>query len=123
MPHEPLISIVDDDEGVRSSLDGLVRSLGYRVALFKSAEDFIAAMASLDSGCVISDIEMPGGMNGISLVEQIRKSGSATPVILISAFADKPVADRALAAGACCLLGKPFDGESLILRLHEALDG
>lgn len=69
MLKQSLISIIDDDEGVRVSLDGLVRSLGYRVALFKCAEDFLNETESADSGCVISDIEMPGGMSGISLID------------------------------------------------------
>jgi FixJ family two-component response regulator len=121
LTHEPLISIVDDDEGVRASLDGLVRSLGYRVALFESAEDFIAAMPSVNSQCVISDIEMPGGMNGISLLKHLRSSGLSIPVILISAFLDKQLVNQALAAGASCLLDKPFDGDRLISQLHQAI--
>jgi len=86
LANEPLISIVDDDAGIRSSLDGLIRSMGYRVALFESAEKFLASAAARDSGCVVSDVQMPGGMTGLELLSQVRSTGSGVPVILISAF-------------------------------------
>lgn len=116
----PLISVVDDDEGVRTSLDGLVRSLGYRVETFGSAEDFLGSNARTACDCVISDVQIEGGMSGIQLAREITPSG--TPVILISAFADEAVQIKAAAAGAYCLLKKPFNCEKLIDCIDGALE-
>ncbi len=123
MTAQPLISVVDDDEGVRRSLDGLVRSLGYRVEMFDSAESFLGSHCATDSQCVISDVQMPGGMSGIELTQTMGDRGVITPVILISAFADDKVRTEAREAGAHCFLKKPFDGEALIACLDKALEG
>jgi FixJ family two-component response regulator len=116
----PLISVVDDDEGVRHSLDGLVRSLGYRVAIFSSAEAFLGSAERSQSACVISDIRMPG-MCGLDMTEALVAGGGHAPVILISSFLDERMAERARAAGACCFLKKPFDGDVLIACLNKAI--
>ncbi|MBP0495176.1 response regulator transcription factor [Pararoseomonas indoligenes] len=116
----PLIAVVDDDEGMRRSLDGLVRSLGYRVATFSSAEAFLSSAERDGSACVISDVQMPG-MSGVELTEAISASGACTPVILISAFLDDRVTAQARAAGVRCFLRKPFDGDRLISCLDSAL--
>jgi FixJ family two-component response regulator len=117
---QALISVVDDNDGVRASLDGLVRSLGYRVATFSSAEDFLGSHAASDSRCVISDLQMPG-MNGIDLTRAMGRTGSSTPVILISAFLNDPIRREAKAAGVHCFLSKPFDGDALVDCLDSAL--
>lgn len=121
MTEQPLISVVDDDAGVRRSLDGLVRSLGYRVAMFESAEAFLESPCASTSRCVISDVQMPGGMSGIELAHALGTSDAATPVILISAFVDEKVKGLAKAAGAHCFLKKPFDGDVIIACLEKAL--
>lgn len=119
MSAPPLIAVIDDDESVRVSLEGLVRSLGHRVCSFASAEAYLGARAACD--CVISDLQMPGGMDGIELIEALAASGDATPVILITAFADAHIKARAEKAGAACCLKKPFDGAKLIDCLNAAL--
>lgn len=116
----PLISVVDDDEGLRNSLHGLMRSLGYRVETFCCAEEFLGSAARASSDCVISDVQIPGGMSGIDLAQQVTPSG--TPVILMSAFADDKVQAQAAAAGAQCLLKKPFNCDVLINCIDTALD-
>lgn len=116
----PLISVVEDDEGLRNSLHGLMRSLGYRVETFACAEEFLGSAARASSDCVISDVQIPGGMSGIDLAQRVTPSG--TPVILMSAFADEKVQAQAAAAGAQCLLKKPFDCERLISCIDTALD-
>lgn len=117
---EPLIAIIDDDEGVRVSLDGLVRSLGYRVATFHSAEAFLESDDFALSRCVISDVNMPGGMTGIALADRLLRT-SSVPVILISAFVDERSCQEASRAGVRRFLRKPFDGDVLIGSLEEAL--
>lgn len=117
----PLISVVEDDEGLRNSLDGLMRSLGYRVETFACAEAFLGSAARASCDCVISDVQIPGGMSGIELAQQVTPSG--TPVILMSAFADDKAKALAAAAGAQCLLKKPFNCDVLIDCIDTALDG
>jgi FixJ family two-component response regulator len=115
-----LISVIDDDESMRLSLEGLVRSLGYSVQSFACAEDFLAAGADGRSACVISDIKMPG-MSGIDLLGRLKETGRTVPVILMTAFANDVARARATKAGAACFLSKPFDARSLIECLDQAL--
>lgn len=116
-----LIAIVDDDEGVRTSLEGLIRSLGYRAAAFSSAEAFLASAARHEARCVISDVSMPGGIDGFALTRWLSDTGFSGPVILISAFSDETIVAAAEQAGAFCLLKKPFDGEALIDCIERAV--
>jgi FixJ family two-component response regulator len=116
---DPLISIVEDDESLRQALVGLVRSLGYRVAAYANAEDFLAAGAGA-SDCVITDIQMPG-MSGIELKLRLLADGVTTPVIMVPARAEPALHEKAMASGAYCLLRKPFTAEALIECLDQAL--
>ena len=117
---DPLISIVEDDESLRQAMVGLVRSLGYRVAGYPNAEDFLAADARERSNCVVTDIQMPG-LSGIDLKERLVADGVATPVIMVTARAEAAIEDRARACGAFCFLKKPFEAETLIECLGRAL--
>ncbi len=121
MCDQPLISVVDDDDGVRRSLDGFVRSLGYKVAMFDSAESYLCSSTAGATSCVISDIQMADGMSGIELARTLKLSGSEIPVILISAFLDDKVIELAREAGAYCSLKKPFSGTTLLDCLNKAL--
>ncbi len=119
MPIEPLIAVIDDDEAVRASLEGLIRSLGHAVRTFDSATAFLASGAAPD--CIVSDVQMPG-MTGVELKEALKARGSNTPLILVSAFADDPATrTRAEQAGVTCLLRKPFTADQLIACLERAL--
>jgi FixJ family two-component response regulator len=117
---EPLISIVEDDESLRQAVVGLVRSLGYRVAAYANAEDFLAADAGGASDCVITDIQMPG-MSGIDLKLRLTADGVTTPVIMVTARAEPALHAKAMASGAYRLLRKPFTAEALIECLDQAL--
>lgn len=122
MSAAPLISVVDDDASVRASLEGLIRSLGYRVASFESAAAFLESDARAETACVISDVQMPG-MTGLELTQALVAVEGAPPVILMSAFAEDGARARAEQAGAVCFLQKPFSGDSLIGCLESALAG
>lgn len=117
---QPLISIIDDDESLRAALTGLVRSLGYRASGFASAEDFLAASEALQSACIVSDIQMPG-LSGIELKRRLTQSGCAAPMIMITARTEPGLHENAIAAGALCVLRKPFAPEALIACLDKAL--
>ena len=120
MSNPPLIAIVDDDESVRVTTDSLVRSLGYIVHTFASAEEFLRSNCLDDFSCVIADVQMPG-MSGVQLQDQLRAQGYRVPFIFFTAFPDEKIRARALAAGAICYLTKPFDGDGLIRFLQAAL--
>jgi len=115
----PLVAIIDDDESVRVTTDSLVRSLGYIVHTFASAEEFLRSNRLDDFSCVIADVQMPG-MSGVQLQDQLRDQGYRVPFIFFTAFPDENIRARALAAGAICYLTKPFDGDSLIQCLQAA---
>ncbi len=117
---DTLISIIDDDESLRSALVGLVRSLGYRASGFASAEDFLGADDPGQSAAIVTDIQMPG-LSGIELKERLTAKGCAAPVIMITARSEPGLQERALASGALCVLKKPFAAEVLIECLERAL--
>ena len=116
----PLVAIVDDDESVCIGMTSLVRSLGYDVRTYGSAEAFLGAEGRHEVACLISDVQMPG-VNGLDLQQILSDEGSRTPIIFITAFPDAQARRRALGAGATCYLSKPFDGDDLIQCLESAL--
>ena len=115
-----MISIVDDDESVRNATRTLIRSLGYRVATFASAEDFLKSDKLNETACLISDVQMPG-LNGIELQERLTANGHRIPIIFITAFPDERVRDRAMQGGAVSFMSKPFSDANLIVCLDRAL--
>ena len=115
-----LISIIDDDDSLRTALVGLVRSLGYRASGFANAEDFLATNQAADSAAIVTDIQMPG-LSGIELKERLTAEGFAVPVIMITARTEAGLKERAFASGALCVLKKPFAAEALIQCLERAL--
>ncbi len=113
------IAIVDDHESVRSALGSLLRSYGYLTTCFDSAESLLAG-GSLDTyQCIVSDLQMPG-MSGIDLLEQLRRQGNATPLIMITAFPEPAVRLRVLQSGASCFLSKPFQSNDLVRCIRQA---
>src|SRR5262245_50697422 len=116
----PLVAIVDDDESVCIGLTSLVRSLGYEVQSFGSAEDFLASADRGTVACLISDVQMPG-IGGLDLQRTLAGEGSQPPMIFITAYPDPHVRQAAIQAGALCYLSKPFDGDELIACLERAL--
>jgi FixJ family two-component response regulator len=98
----------------------LVRSLGFRARAYASADDFLGASGRTRASCVIADVRMPG-MDGVGLLRALRASPPAPPVILITAFADAALHREAAAGGAHCVLEKPFEEDTMIGCLHDAL--
>jgi len=115
-----VISIVDDDPSVLRAVGTLVRSLGYPVVTFGSAEAFLESGAVEKSSCVISDVRMPG-MSGLELQSQLLAAGIVIPLIFMAANPDPGVVQAALAAGAIAIHAKPFDHESLAASIEQAL--
>lgn len=119
-PH-PFVSVVDDDYDVRLALGGMLRSVGYDVECFESAEAFLEAAESSNSDCIVSDVQM-GGMSGLDMARELRARGIGAPLILISAFTTDAVRAQAARQGAHCVLEKPFDPEVLLEQV-EACTG
>jgi FixJ family two-component response regulator len=114
-----LISIIDDDESMRLALACLIRSFGFKVNSYESAEQFLAGAATESSCCIISDIHMPG-LSGIDLKRQLDHASNAPPVILITARSEAWLLAEARASGAVCLLRKPFAAATLLECLRKA---
>ncbi|WP_166303790.1 response regulator transcription factor [Bradyrhizobium sp. 2S1] len=116
----PLISVVDDDASVRAATENLLKSRGYIVQTFASAEDFLRSPRLNETSCVISDLQMPV-MSGLDLLAEMRARCHGVPFIFITAFPNDRVRASALDAGAIGFLAKPFAGHTLIECLDAAL--
>jgi FixJ family two-component response regulator len=120
MPGVPIISIVDDDDFFRNSLDNLIRSVGFRVQGFSSGESFLNSDQARDTACLILDVRMPG-MSGFELQRQIVTANWRIPIIFVTSYADGDEKVQALEAGAVDYLHKPFREEDLINAIDAAL--
>jgi FixJ family two-component response regulator len=116
----PVISIIDDDGSVRTAMESLVKSLGFIVCTFASAEKFLQSPHVDETRCLISDVHMPH-VSGIDLQSRLLSQGIRMPIIFITAFPDEGVQARALKAGAVAFLSKPVDPQTLLNCLDEAL--
>jgi FixJ family two-component response regulator len=115
-----MISIVDDDESIREATKSLVRSLGYQVATFGSAEEFLGSAEKMATACLITDVQMPG-LGGVELQDRLIADGHHMPTIFISAFPDERVQRQVLGSGAIGYLHKPFGEDQLIECIDTAL--
>ena len=120
MAKRPLISVVDDDEAVRESLRGLLRSVTFGVAVFASAEEFLSSHRIGETDCLILDVRMPG-MSGLELQRRLAASHPEMPIIFITSHGDEELRSRALNSGAVDYLLKPFSEEPLLDAVHTAL--
>jgi len=116
----PLISIVDDDASIRVAMGNLVRSLGFEVCAFESADQYLKSTERYQTSCIVSDVQMPG-LSGLDLQSSLASQEDRTPIIFMTAFPQPDIRQRALDAGAICFLTKPFDGQRLINCIEEAL--
>ncbi len=115
-----LISIVDDDESVREALCGLLRSVGFAVNAFASAEQYLTSDQPRSADCLVLDVRMPG-MSGIELQRQLVAGHSEIPVIFITAHEDESMRTQTLRGDAGTVLIKPFSEEALMNAIHKAL--
>ncbi len=111
------IAIIDDSASVRRSLESLLRSLGFKVTSFESAQAYLASGARV--ACVVTDVEMPG-MTGIDLYEAMRAGRDDTPVIFITAASEQQVRQRL--GTELCVLGKPFEAADLARCIQQAIE-
>jgi FixJ family two-component response regulator len=116
----PVIAVVDDDESFRHATMSFIRSLGYAVVQFASAEAFLKSDRLHETDCLISDVQMPG-MSGIELQGKLIAQGYHLPIIFMTALPEIKARAQALAAGAIGFLAKPFNDEMLVTCLSMAL--
>ena len=117
----PLVSVVEDDEFFRGSMQQLLRSLGYAVEAFSLAADFLASRRLDETACLIADIHMPT-MTGIELHARLIELGHSIPTILVTAYPDEATRARALKDGISCYLPKPFDDDDLMACVQKAVE-
>ena len=117
---EPVVFIVDDDESVRRALERLMRSVGFDVRLFSSAQDFLDQGCQNTRGCLILDVRMPQ-MDGLELQEKLKACGSKIPVVFITAHYDVSTQEQAMKAGAVAFIQKPFDDQVLLDAVNSGL--
>ena len=108
-----LIVIVDDDESMRSALQGLMKEAGFQAMTFASAEEFLNSGEQKGTACLIADIRMPG-MSGLDLQSKLNRDRLRIPIIFITALGDEKLRMQALRAGAVEFLSKPFDDDALL---------
>jgi len=124
---QALVHVVDDDRAVRDSLTMLLEAADLPAQAYPDAESFLAglggdaAVAALPPGCVVADVRMPG-MSGLDLLRVLQERGIALPLIVITGHADVAMAVQALKAGAADFIEKPFDDETFLGSVRDALD-
>ncbi len=115
-----MITIADDDESVRASTAALLRSAGYQVQTFASADDLLNSGALGETECLILDVRMPG-TDGLELQHRLRTQGLLIPIIFITAYDDSSLRRRAMKSGAVEMFHKPFDATVFLAAVQTAL--
>lgn len=120
MTSKSVIHIVEDDQAMRESLAELLEDAGHTVRAYTRAEELLARGAAIESGCIVSDVRMPG-MDGLTLLRRLRASGSTMPLMLITGHGDVSMAVAAMKAGAVDFLEKPFEADAFLAAVGTAL--
>jgi two-component system response regulator FixJ len=120
MSQSSKVYVIDDDPAMRDSLDFLLGAAGFSVRLFDSAQTFLDELASLEAGCVLTDVRMPG-IDGMELLRQLNSGVRKLPVIVMTGHGDVPLAVEAMKLGALDFLEKPFEDDRLIGMIETAL--
>jgi FixJ family two-component response regulator len=115
-----VVMIVDDDESIRRAARRLIKSYGFPVETFASAEDFLSSGRLHETACLVLDVQMPG-LNGLELQSRLITDGHQVPIIFITAFNDENARAQALKAGALGYLVKPFEEADLLTAINVAL--
>ncbi|MBC8165915.1 MAG: response regulator transcription factor, partial [Bryobacteraceae bacterium] len=125
MPQSPednaVIAVVDDDPSVRRGLERLIRSVGWKVETFASAQEFLAQPRADAPCCLVLDLQLPG-LSGLDLQKQMAEVGLETPIVFLTGHGSIPASVQAMKAGAVEFLTKPFDEQDLLRALQEAIE-
>ena len=117
----PTVFVVDDDAGVRASIQGLLKSVKLRCESFGSAEEFLRSKRSDGPSCLVLDVSLPG-VNGLDFQRQLADASIQIPIIFVTGHGDIPMTVKAMKSGAVEFLTKPFDDQDLLKAISQALD-
>ena len=117
----PTVFIIDDDAGVRASIQGLLESVRLRCECFETAEEFLRSKRPDGPSCLVLDVRLPG-VNGLDFQRQLAEAGIQIPIIFITGYGDIPMTVKAMKSGAVEFLTKPFIDADLLNAIHQALD-
>jgi FixJ family two-component response regulator len=117
----PMVFVVDDDDLVRASIQGMLKSVGLRSEAFATAQEFLHSTRPDGPSCLVLDVRLPG-VNGLDFQHQLLDAGIRIPVIFITGHGDIPMTVRAMKSGAVEFLTKPFRDQDLLDAIHQALD-
>jgi FixJ family two-component response regulator len=117
----PTVFVVDDDAGVRASIQGLLKSARLRCASFGTAEEFLRNKPPDGPSCLVLDVSLPG-VNGLDFQRQLSDAGIQIPIIFITGHGDIPMTVKAMKSGAVEFLTKPFLDQDLLDAIHQALE-
>lgn len=116
-----LVHLVDDDDAIRRSVGFMLKTSGFTVRIYESGTDLLKSASSLETGCILLDIRMPG-MDGLEVQEALREKGVTLPVIIMTGHGDVTLAVQAMKAGAIDFIEKPFDKAVLLGAIDQAVD-
>ena len=116
-----MVAVIDDDEAFRAALQRLLKAAGFPVRSFASAEDFLNSGQQHETGCLITDIRMPG-MSGLDLQAKLSAEHCPIPTIFITAHGDEKMRLQAMRGGAVKFFGKPFDDAVLLASVRAAMN-
>ena len=116
----PTVFIIDDDRGMRQSIQDLVESVGLRAESYATGEEFLKRKRTNDPSCLVLDVRLPQ-MSGLDFQRQLAETGMQIPIIFVTAHGDVPMSVRALKSGAVEFLTKPFRDQDLLDAIHQAL--
>lgn len=116
----PTVYVVDDDPAMRSSLRWLIESVGLSVRTCASAREFLSTYHDGEHGCLVLDVRMPG-MSGLDLQAELARLRIKIPILIITGYAEVPLAVRAMKAGAFDFIEKPFSDQTLLDRIRAAV--
>ena len=116
----PTVFIIDDDRGMRQSIQDLVESVGLRAESFATGEEFLKRKRTNDPSCLVLDVRLPQ-MSGLDFQRQLAENGMQIPIIFVTAHGDVPMSVRAFKSGAVEFLTKPFRDQDLLDAIHQAL--
>jgi two-component system response regulator FixJ len=116
-----LVHLVDDDEAIRRSVGFMLKTSGFQVRTYESGVDFLKSATSLDPGCILLDIRMPG-MDGLEVLGALRAKGVSLPVIIMTGHGDVSLAVQAMKAGALDFIEKPFEKAVLLSAIEHGIE-
>jgi FixJ family two-component response regulator len=118
---DAVIAIVDEDPSVREGLRSLLRSAGWRVETFVSAQEFLGRLGAEAPSCLILDLQLPG-LSGLDLQNRMAKVGLEIPIVFLTGHGNIPASVQAMKAGAVEFLTKPLDEQKLLQAIQEAIE-